>query len=149
MSRLNKRLPGGRHNSAFSPYKIPQVAQDPGDVVPEDESEPANTLTRTSESTKFLATEHLTPDCNASATRFQCDLKCTLGWAERLYTAGMEQQAKFKEASKRKEELELKECTGRPKINARSRAMFGDLGKMASWQERQDRIREERLARIV
>jgi hypothetical protein len=48
-----------------------------------------------------------------------------------------------------KQEMELEECTGRPQLSEKSRAMFNDITKLIDWEKRKIEKQEAEMNRLV
>lgn len=58
-------------------------------------------------------------------------------------------QEKLKSRKKIREEEELEECTGKPRLSEKSRAMFNDVTKLIDWEKRQVEKQENERKKMV
>ena len=68
---------------------------------------------------------------------------------ERLQEYGREKQERMKLAEKEHIKLELKNCTGCPQINKKSKEMFSDVKKMINWECKRDQQKSEQIEQLV
>lgn len=48
-----------------------------------------------------------------------------------------------------KQELEMEECTGKPQLSDKSRAMFNDITKLIDWEKRKIEKQEAEMNKLV